>query len=102
MVVVIGFHCDVNSCEACSVAQPRSAAAAESSAFGRGNAVGLISVLDWGSFFTESYPAALSNWRVSSLKPSVLTRRPEFIDQCRYPNNASATPILPVAVLGMG
>jgi len=51
MVVVIGFHCDVNSCEACGVAQPRSAAAAESSAFGRGNAVGLISVLDWGQFF---------------------------------------------------
>jgi len=46
MAVVVGFHCDVISCEACGVARPRPAAAAESSACGRGNEVGLTSVLD--------------------------------------------------------
>jgi len=36
---------------ACGVARPRSAASAESSACGRGNVVGLISIVDLGGFF---------------------------------------------------
>ena len=37
--------------QASGVAQPRPADAAESSACGRGNAVGLTSILDQGQFF---------------------------------------------------
>jgi len=41
MAVVVGFHFDVISCEpAYGMARPRPAAAAESSACGRGQAVG--------------------------------------------------------------
>jgi len=47
--VVVGFHCNV-------VAWPRPAAAANSSARGRGNAVGLTSVLERGQFFSYILP----------------------------------------------
>jgi len=49
MVIVVGFHC-----EACGVARPRPAAVAESSACGRGNAVGLTSILDRGQYSSHT------------------------------------------------
>jgi len=49
MAVVVGFHCDVTSCY--ELVQPRPAAAAESGVCGRGNAVGLTSILYRRQFF---------------------------------------------------
>jgi len=51
MAVVVGFHCNVVSCELAwrgvqHGAAETTAAAAESSAYGRGNVVGLTSILD--------------------------------------------------------
>jgi len=51
MAVVVGFHCNVVSCELAwrgvqRGAAETTAAAAESSAYGRGNVVGLTSILD--------------------------------------------------------
>ena len=53
MAVVVGFHCDVTSCY--ELAQPRPAAAAESGVCGRGNAVGLTSILYRRQFFFKFY-----------------------------------------------
>jgi len=51
MAVVVGFPCDVISCElAHGVVRPRPAAAAESSERGHGRVVGLTSILDQGLF----------------------------------------------------
>jgi len=51
MAVVVGFHCNVVSCELAwrgvqRGAAETTAAAAESSAYGRGNVVGLTLILD--------------------------------------------------------
>jgi len=50
-VVVVGFHCDIISCELEQRGVWNGAAAAESGAHGRGNAVGLTLVLRQGQFF---------------------------------------------------
>jgi len=53
MSVVVGFHCEVISCELArrSVRRVASAAAAKSSACGRGNMVGRTSIFDVGHYF---------------------------------------------------
>jgi len=51
IAVVVGFHCDVISCDAaCGMAQMRSAVVVESNACGHGNTVGPTSFLSQGQF----------------------------------------------------
>jgi len=51
VAVVVSFHCDVISCELSR--RGAAEAAAQSSACGRGNAVGLTSIIDRGKFFSS-------------------------------------------------
>ena len=53
VAVVVSFHCDVISCQLSRRGVRRGAAeaAAQSSACGRGNAVGVTSIMDRGKFF---------------------------------------------------
>jgi len=55
VAVVVSFHCDVISCELSrrGVRRGTAEAAAQSSACGRGNAVGLTSIMDRGKFFSS-------------------------------------------------
>jgi len=50
MAVIVGFHCDVISCE---LSWPKPAAATESSACECGNVVGLTSIHDKMQFFSS-------------------------------------------------
>ena len=54
VAVVVSFHCDVISCELSRRGVRRGAAeAGRSPARGRGNAVGLTSIMDRGKFFSS-------------------------------------------------
>jgi len=75
--VIVGFHCHVISCaiEACGLVRPRSATAAESSACGRGNVVGLTSILDRGQFswFNNAFSSSV---RLVTRLPVLCLRTP--------------------------
>jgi len=59
-VVVVGFHCDIISCELEQRGVRNGAAAAESGARGRGNAVSLTLVLRQGQFFSSIWRGKLA------------------------------------------